>query len=147
MNETKQYLQGYRNATNKANRYRERIAQIENTLLAVNMDGQPRGGGLGDPTMRAAVSLATLKEELKAAEIEAQTLAQRIADEIERVPDEKSRELLFCRYILLMRWEDVARTMNKFRPFQEYETKHITGYLHQKALRDFEEANKWDTTT
>lgn len=142
MNTTKQYLQQYRNATNRAARYRERIAQIENTLLSVNIDGQPRGGGLGDPTMRAAVSLATLKEELKTAEIEAQTLAQTIADQIERVPDEKSRELLFCRYILLMKWDDVARAMNKFRPFQEYETKHIIGYLHQKALRDFEEVIK-----
>ncbi len=139
---TKQYLQQYRNATNKANRYRERIAQIESTLLSVNLDGQPRGGGLGDPTMRAAVSLATLKEELKAAEVEAQTLAQTIADQIERVPDEKSRELLFCRYVLLMKWEDVARALDKFRPYQEYELKHVIGYLHRKALADFGEVIK-----
>lgn len=141
---TKQYLQQYRNATHRANRYRERIAQIESTLQSVNLDGLPRGTNTGDPTMRAAVSLATLKEELKAAEIEAQTLAQRIADQIERVPDEKSRELLFCRYVLLMKWEDVARSLNKFRPFQEYELKHVIGYLHRKALADFEEVNKCD---
>lgn len=138
----KKYLQEYRAQTNKVRRYRERIAQIENVLQSVSFDGLPHGRNTGDPTMRAALNLATLKDELKAAEITAAETAQRIADEIERVPDEKSRELLFCRYILLMRWDEVATALDRFRPYRHYETKHVTGYLHQKALKDFEEVTK-----
>lgn len=140
----KKYLQEYRNATARVRRYRERIEQIETTLRSINLDGLPKGGGLADPTMRAALSLTALKEDLREAEIEAATIAQRIADQIEAVPDEKSRELLFCRYVLLLRWEEVARALDRFRPSQHYEIKHVTGYLHQKALREFEEVNgRW----
>lgn len=140
----KKYLQQYKAQINRVRRYKERIAHIENTLRAVNLDGMPRGGGLGDPTMQSAINLATLKAELQAAELEAEETAQRIADEIEAVPDEKSRELLFCRYVLLMTWEDVARSLDRFRPYRHYEIKHVTGYLHRKALNDFMRFNKWD---
>ena len=138
----KKYLQQYRDKRNVCKRYRERIAQIENVLRSVNLDGLPRGTNTGDPTMQAALSLTVLKEELKAAEIEAEQTAQKIADQIEALPDDKCRELLFDRYILLMRWEDVARSLDRFRPYQEYELKHVVGYLHRKALQQFEEVNK-----
>lgn len=143
---TKTYLQQYRNLTNKVRRYHERVEQIQDTLKAVNLDGLPKGGNISDPTAKAALSLAILREELTAAEVEAEIMAQTIADQIEAVPCEKSRELLFCRYILLMKWEDVARALDRFRPYQNYEVKHVVGYMHKKALDEFGEVlKKWPT--
>lgn len=135
----KGYLLQYADLKRKADRYRERIANIENTLKGVNLDGMPRGTTPGDPTKNAALNLALLKEQLKDASVEAEQMAQEISENIEKMPTAKYKELLFDRYILFMTWEKVSTEMNYFRNGREYEVKHVTGYMHSQALRELEE--------
>ena len=99
----------------------------------------PRGTSLGDPTKNAALNLALLKESLGYAIIEAEETRQRIASLIEKMKDPKHKELLYSRYLLLLPWTEVVERLNIFRPGREYELKHIIGYMHMQALKEFEE--------
>lgn len=141
MNAKKILLQ-YADLIKKAERYRERINTIEDTLKGINLDGLPRGTTPGDPTKNAALNLALLKEQLQAAEIEAQTKAQQIEAAIEQMKTPKYKELLHSRYIMRLSWPKVAQRLDTFRPGREYEVKHVSGYMLGQALREFEEVLK-----
>ena len=134
----KTYLRQYKELEARVRRYRERIEQIE-TLKGIDLDGMPRGTSLGDPTKNAALNLALLKESLGYAIIEAEETRQRIASLIEKMKDPKHKELLYSRYLLLLPWTEVVERLNIFRPGREYELKHIIGYMHMQALKEFEE--------
>lgn len=135
----KAYLRQYADLVRKIERYKERIEGIENVLKGINLDGLPHGSSIGDPTKNAALNLALLEEQLQLAILEAEQTRQEIADNIEQMPTQKYKELLFDRYLLLMRWEDVTDEMNFFRRGKEYEMKHVMGYMHGKALKELRE--------
>lgn len=139
---TKEYLSQYKAMKGRIDRYKDRIQMVENVLRSVNLDGMPRGTKTGDPTKNAAINLALLKDQYGMAILEAEAFCAKITAEIERVPDEKCRELLFARYIRLESWQDITIRMDRYRPGREYELKSVIGYMHPKALRMFEEANK-----
>ena len=142
MNSTKTYLLKYKRLKQKAERYRERIAQIEETLKGVNLDGLPHGSVLSDPTKTAAINLMILKEELGHATVEAEKVCQRIAAEIELMPTPQFCELLYCRYILLLPWEETAARLRNKRPGSDYNTKYVCGDMHRRALEEFREVMK-----
>lgn len=135
----KYYLMRYRKYKEKAERYRERIAQIENTLKGVNLDGMPRGTNLSDPTKTAALNLALLKEQLNYAIVEAETVCQEIAAQIEKVKNPQFCELLYCRYILLLSWNDTAERLREHRKGADYDIKYCCGEMHKRALIAFSE--------
>ena len=134
----KYYLLRYRKCKEKAERYRERIAQIENTLKGVNLDGMPHGTNLSDPTKTAALNLALLKEQLNYSIIEAEQTCQQIAAEIEKVPTPQFCELLYSRYILLLSWNDTAERL-RIRRNCDYDIKYVMGDMHRRALIEFSE--------
>lgn len=136
---TKYYLLRYRKYKEKAERYRERIAQLEDTLKGVNLDGMPRGTNLSDPTKTAALNLALLKEQLNYAVIEAETVCQEIAAQIEKVKNPQFCELLYCRYILLLSWNDTAERLREHRKGSDYDIKYVMGDMHKRALMAFSE--------
>lgn len=144
MNSTKTYLLKYKRLKLRAERYRERIAQIENTLKGVNLDGMPHGTNLSDPTKTAALNLALLKEQLNYAIIEAEQTCQQIAAEIEKVPTPQFCELLYSRYILLLSWNDTAARLRNKRPGSDYDIKYVMGDMHRRALIEFSEVIKWN---
>lgn len=135
----KYYLLRYRKSKERAERYRERIAQIENTLKGVNLDGMPRGSNLSDPTKTAALNLALLKEQLQIAVIEAENTCQEIAAQIERMPTPQFCELLYSRYILLLSWNDTAERLRERRKGSDYDIKYVMGDMHRRALNEFSE--------
>lgn len=139
----KSYLLKYRKAKERAERYRERIARIENTLKGVNLDGMPRGTSLSDPTQTAALNLTLLKEQLKMSVVEAEKTCQEIACSIEKVPTPQFCELLYSRYILLLSWEATAERLRKRRKGADYDVKYVMGDMHRRALNEFEEVMKW----
>lgn len=135
----KHYLNQYRELMIKAEHYRERIIRAENVLKALEMDGQPKGTKPGDPTKNAALNTLMLKETYALIVMEAERMCADITASIERMPDAKSRMLLYERYILFKSWSQVARRLDQYRPGKEYELKSVMGYMHRKALKELQE--------
>lgn len=135
----KEYLRRYRDALQRVRQYEERVEMISAFLKGMEMDGQPRGTNIGKPTEIIAINLAVLKDELIFAKADAELIRQEIATQIDRMEDVKSKELLYSRYVLLLPWSKVAKRLDVLRPGKEYELKSVIGYMHRKALKEFEE--------
>lgn len=135
----KEYLERYKVALQRQRQYEERVEMVTTFLKGIDMDGQPRGTNIGKPTEEIAINLALLKEQLTYAKAEAEMIRQEIASQIDEMEDVKSKELLYCRYVLLLPWSRVCRRLDVLRPGKEYELKSVIGYMHRKALREFEE--------
>lgn len=135
----KEYLERYKAALQRQRQYEERVEMVGTFLKGIDMDGQPRGTNIGKPTEEIAINLALLKESLTYAKAEAEEIRQEIATEIDQMNDVKSKELLYSRYVLLLPWSQVAKRLDVLRPGKEYELKSVIGYMHRKALREFED--------
>lgn len=135
----KEYLERYKIALQRQRQYEERVEMVTTFLKGIDMDGQPHGTNIGKPTEEIAINLALLKEQLVYAKAEAEQIRQEIASKIDEMEDVKSKELLYCRYVLLLPWSRVCRRLDVLRPGKEYELKSVIGYMHRKALREFAE--------
>lgn len=135
----KSYLNQYRDLMMKARHYRERITEAENVLKSLEMDGQPKGTRPGDPTKNAALNTLILKETYALIILDAERICADITANIERMSSDKSRLLLYERYILFKPWSQVAKTLDAYRPGKEYELKSVMGYMHKKALKELQE--------
>lgn len=135
----KEYLERYKIALQRQRQYEERVEMVTTFLKGIDMDGQPHGTNIGKPTEEIAINLALLKEQLTYAKAEAEMIRQEIASQIDQMEDVKSKELLYCRYVLLLPWSRVCRRLDVLRPGKEYELKSVIGYMHRKALREFAE--------
>lgn len=135
----KEYLERYKIALQRQRQYEERVEMVTTFLKGIDMDGQPHGTNIGKPTEEIAINLALLKEQLTYAKAEAEQIRQEIASKIDEMEDVKSKELLYCRYVLLLPWSRVCRRLDVLRPGKEYELKSVIGYMHRKALREFAE--------
>lgn len=135
----KEYLERYKVALQRQRQYEERVEMVTTFLKGIDMDGQPHGTNIGKPTEEIAINLALLKEQLVFAKAEAEQIRQEIASQIDEMEDVKSKELLYCRYVLLLPWSRVCRRLDVLRPGKEYELKSVIGYMHRKALREFAE--------
>ena len=135
----KEYLERYKVALQRQRQYEERVEMVTTFLKGIDMDGQPHGTNIGKPTEEIAINLALLKEQLTYAKAEAEMIRQEIASQIDQMEDVKSKELLYCRYVLLLPWSRVCKRLDVLRPGKEYELKSVIGYMHRKALREFEE--------
>ena len=137
----KDYLMQYKISRMRVARYEERIEQLENVLKGIEMDGQPKGSTTGDPTKNTAIALALLREQYQMALDEAERIGAEIHASIEKMADEKLKTLLIERYILFRSWEQVTERMSQFR-HKEYEPKSVMGYLHKKALKEFDKVRR-----
>lgn len=135
---TKEYLERYKVALQRARQYEERVEMITTFLKGIDMDGQPHGTNVGKPTEDIAINLALLREQLNYAKADAERIRQEIADEIDRMQNIRYKELLYCRYVLLLPWTKVAQRLDILRPGKEYDLKSVIGYMHRRALREFE---------
>ena len=139
---TKEYLNKYRVLCGEIERDKERIEQIEASLQkSINLDGLPHGTKIGDPTKDTALKLVDIQDRLKREVMDAELMKQTIADEIEQIKTPRFKELLYSRYILLLTWEDVTDRVSGNRK-ERYDSKHIRGYMHGEALREFERCRK-----
>ena len=135
----KNYLLKYKRCLTRAERYKERIAQIETILKGVNLDGMPKGYNLSDPTKTAALNLMILKEEYQLSLIEAERIAGEIVKNIEKMKNPQFGELLYSRYILLLSWNDVSERLRRSRIGKDYDIKYVLGEMHKRALKAFAE--------
>lgn len=132
------YLERYKVALQRVRQYEERVDMITTFLKGIDMDGQPHGTNIGKPTENIAINLALLREQLTLAKAEAEQIRQETASRIDLMDNVKYKELLYCRYVLLLPWSKVATRLDALRPGKEYELKSVIGYMHRQALREFE---------
>lgn len=92
----------------------------------------PKGGHKTD-TAGLIVRLAELDKYIKEQTDRLISLKASVIKEIDKLPDQRSRLILVCRYLQVRKWEDIENEYN-------YEHSYMMS-LHRKALREFEEAN------
>lgn len=136
----KEYLRQYRDALARAERYRERIDQIEETLgiTGFDSDGMPRGTQTSDPTAQQAVQLASRKEKLREQLLKAEEVRQKIEGQIDAMEGAGHQELLRARYLQGLSWSGVTDAV-AWKTGREYTEVHVRGLMHGEALRQFEE--------
>lgn len=126
---TKEYLQQYRRLVVRIRNLEDDIARLEAEIGSSGGtgDGMPKSTEIADPTARYAIQLAELKAKRNRMRSEAWAKRDEIQDVIESVGDPVCARLLHDRYILCMRWEEIAIDLN-------YEPNYTRTKLHRRAL-------------
>ena len=133
------YLSQYLILKTRADNYKARIAEAENVLRSIEMDGQPKGTKPGDPTQNAALRILMLKESYAMAIADAEETCAEITATLERMSNSKYKRLLYMRYIEDKPWSQVSKELDVYRPGKEYEIKSVMGYMKRKALKELQE--------
>lgn len=126
----KEFMRQYRKLTERIRQLDITIEQIEAELEGTSGsgDGMPRGTRISDPTGKFAAELV----EMKRRRIRIREEAWRKRDEIETViravDDPVCSRLLYDRYILFMRWEEIAEDIN-------HDPMYTRARLHGRALQ------------
>lgn len=93
-------------------------------------DGLPHGNGTTDQTGAIASRLADIKAKRDSLLFDSIVARDEIEQTILKVPDPVSMQLLFDRYVKLMRWNDVAEDLHI------YNEQYVRGRLHGQALAE-----------
>lgn len=128
--EKKWYLRGYERAIRDMKRSEERIREmrINRICPSVIADGMPHASGGSDLSGYAARLDEEERKYQKARYLRIKR-CQEISDKIERLVDEDEKDVLFYRYIKLMKWEDIAVQLG-------FSWQH-THKIHSRALKNF----------
>ena len=97
-----------------------------------------RNGSVSDKVGNAAARIADLEAQIRDEAAELVRVRGEIVRAIDSLDDLDMRVMLTYRYINGWSWRKIAAKMN-------YTEKHITGYLHRKALREVEKLIPHDT--
>ena len=123
----KEFLKRYEYADLRARRYEEEY-KLEHELIgsiSINYDGMPHGSGISRKTENEALKLAEKAEKYIDAKLEAIRIRQEVFDLISDIDDYEG-EILYQRYIKLLKWEAVCIVV------------HLSWYAvhdhHKKAL-------------
>ena len=123
------YLRQYKEADRRVRQleqeYKEELDQIDAIGSPMDTDGTPHGTNIGRPTEQQALLLIRKAERLQQARYEAIEIRQEIYETIRKVPGDEG-SVLYERYILLKKWEDIAMDLH-------YSVRNIF-VLHGKAL-------------
>lgn len=124
----KEYLKQYEEADRLVKQlkieYEEESEKIDTIRSSVG-DGTPHGGSVSNEVETRALRLIDKADKLKRAQLDAMQIRQEIYDTIQKIPGDEGT-VLYMRYILLHKWEDIADTMH-------FSMRNIF-HLHQKAL-------------
>ena len=126
----KEYLKSYRRAIKREQDILDEIQRLrlDKMFPSVVNDGMPHGSSHSDLSDYAAIlneQIDLLKEE----RLEKVRCYQKIERQISRMENEDEQEVLRLRYILGMKWEEVAVKMG-------YSCKQ-THRIHSSALKNF----------
>ena len=107
----KEFLKQYEYAARRIRRLEEEYNAERLMIDAVRSlsdnDGMPHGSGISKPTEERAIRLADKLSELVDARFEAIELRREVFEVVQQV-DGVPGDVLYARYIKLMKWEDVA---------------------------------------
>lgn len=126
----KEYLKSYRRAVKREQDILEEIQRLrlDKMFPSVVNDGMPHGSSHSDLSDYMAIideQIELLKEEC----LEKVRCYQRIERQIRQMENEDEQEVLRLRYILGLKWEEVALKMN-------YSWKQVHR-IHSSALKSF----------
>ena len=123
----KEFLKRYEHADLRARRYEDEY-KLEQELIgsiSINYDGMPHGNGISRKTENEALRLAEKAEKWVGAKLDAIRVRQEVFDLISDI-DGVEGEILYQRYIKLLKWEAVCIVV------------HLSWYAvhdhHKKAL-------------
>lgn len=123
----KEYLKRYEHADLRARRYEDEY-KLEHELIgsiSINYDGMPHGTGISRKTENEALRLAEKAERCVEARLDAIRIRQEVFDLVSDI-DGVEGEILYQRYIKLLKWEAVCIVV------------HLSWYAvhdhHKKAL-------------
>ena len=123
----KEFLRQYEYADLRAKRYEDEY-KLEHELIgsiSINYDGMPHGNGISRKTENDALKLAEKAERCVTARLDAIRVRQEVFDLISDI-DGVEGEILYQRYIKLLKWEAVCIVV------------HLSWYAvhdhHKKAL-------------
>lgn len=126
----KEYLRGYEKAVRQMARSALRIKEIRLSKMysPIIIDDMPHASGAGDLSGYAATLDA---EERKYMKYRYQRIkrCKEISDKIERLENEDEKDVLMCRYIRLMKWEDICVKIG-------HSWRHVHR-IHAQALKHF----------
>lgn len=128
--EKKWYLKGYERAIREMKRSEERIREMRMNRIcpSVIADGMPHASGGSDLSGYAARLDEEERKYRKARYLRIKR-CQEISDKIEHLADEDEKDVLFYRYIKLLKWEDICIKLN-------HSWQHVHR-IHSKALNNF----------
>lgn len=126
----KEYLQGYEKAVRQMERSELRIKEIRLNRICPSVinDGMPHNSSQNDLSGYAALLEQEEKRYLKY-RYQRIVKCKEITDRIERLSSEDEKDVLMCRYIKLLKWEDIAVKMG-------YSWQY-THKIHARALKNF----------
>ena len=126
----KAYMMRYRRLSERIRQIDLDIAAIETEAegRAITSDGLPKGSGVSDPTAVLAMRLSDLKADRLLKKEEAWRAREEIQRVIDAVPDPVHSRLLYDRYVLCMRWEEIADELH-------YAVNYVAGRLHGRSLQ------------
>ena len=109
----KEYLWGYQREMRQLKRLEEELAELRLSKMcpSVIQDGMPHASGGGDLS-GYMVQVDRLERKIQKARYKRIRKFKEIRDRIERLEDENEKDVLVYRYILGMKWEDIAVKMN-----------------------------------
>lgn len=105
----KEFLRRYEYADLRAKRYEDEY-KLEHELIgsiSINYDGMPHGNGISRKTENDALKLAEKAERCVTARLDAIRVRQEVFDLISDI-DGVEGEILYQRYIKLLKWEAVC---------------------------------------
>lgn len=125
----KDYLLQYSRITNDLKQLQSEIDTIMASAesAATIGDGTPHGSGTSDKVAQLAVRLADLRTDYERKIVELWGKRAEIVDTIRSVPDPLHSQLLYDRYVMLMRWDEVAKDIHA-------DESYTRGRLHGTAL-------------
>lgn len=126
----KEYLWGYQREMRQMKRLEEELAELRLSKMcpSVIQDGMPHASGGGDLS-GYMVQVDKMERKIQKARYKRIRKFKEIRDRIERLEDENEKDVLVYRYILGMKWEDIAVKMG-------YTWQHIHR-IHSNALENF----------
>lgn len=128
----KEYLKRYRTLNAYIDCKLDQIAQLRELATRLSPTAMfDRNGNVSDRVGRSVAKIVDMERKIDQNIDELITTRDEIVETISRIPDTDIRTVLEYRYINGWSWQKIATKMN-------YTEKHVTGYLHRKALHEVE---------
>lgn len=109
----KEYLKRYEYADLRARRYEDEYRHEHELIgsISINYDGMPHGSNISRKTENDALRLAEKAERYVQAKLDAIRIRQEVFDLISDIDDVEG-EILYQRYVKLLKWERVCVAVN-----------------------------------
>lgn len=124
-----EYLEQYLDCKSKVEQIDEQLKTASESIdsLQVNYSGMPHGNDIHSKVEDYVIRMEDKRESLLVKRARLVEVMMEVADAIRDVEDKTYSTLLYLRYILDLKWDDVADAIG-------YDESYTRGYLHGKSL-------------